>query len=755
MRVAQSLADPGNADGMYFEVSLGKALWADRDPDDGFNKLNGRVMDFMGFSRIQNLGEAVNLLFRPEFDTASKSALVRGLVARGYASSASEKLVRITTIRTGSAEEDVGLCSAHGSDTFLTVDQHFARLRHHHDGTTLNPANTLDARTTIRTTQKIQTLSHVPNSIKKWLVYNPSSGSLAFSNSGYKPSMPNYQVEQIGATVLTSGSIRVRIEHVKSITRDAPAVYKVMFSSAAIDAEIGKGASFNGRKLQEAIQELDAEVKAVTELFILGDDGLKEKGCDSKFSLGAKDLEEMARLMAKKAAKPILKVEPTFEAVTVAVLPSVASEMKPVVYMEYQERTVTEQPIPQVTTTKSPRLASHNDFLAWMMRNALVNQKPSLKIMNQTVEEDRGGKPAFSEEEEVKPVEVIQTDGRWNPVGETEQQRKDEAGGHHIDDHVDEPSEKHAEEEEDDEPVFVTQRYVARRKVSPLLRPTLCGLEESCEQIKSKYSYVGANQLSRNKIVIEGRTPTTRSGSILTMTLRSTKSTITISEDLSADDFNSQLYEEYESDEYSECSLLGYAYKSTRTGDWSDFAVTDGESEFLEDDDVAVACVAQNAVDSNKEFEQPEKSKGQESPRLATPAQFMGWIEKFTKEKKVIVEKPAISQPVEDQNTTIQPIDVQTTVVYQPTTIYQPSIIYQLTVVSEHAIVGQPAIIARPDVISAPAVISQPTVIFEPVFDIQRAGVTKHAAVVRPPSVQPTPRLLLMEDSKLTKSRTI
>jgi hypothetical protein len=152
---------------------LGKTLWAERDPDDEFNRLNGRVMDFMGFSRIQNLGEAVNWVFRPEFDTASKSALVRGLVARGYACSASEKLVRITTIRADSAEEDVWLCSAHGSDTckfnhhfqkvksfnqllpVLTVDKHFARLKHHHDGTTLNPANSLDARTTIRSTQHL------------------------------------------------------------------------------------------------------------------------------------------------------------------------------------------------------------------------------------------------------------------------------------------------------------------------------------------------------------------------------------------------------------------------------------------------------------------------------------------------------------------------------------------------------------------------------------------------------------------------
>jgi hypothetical protein len=123
-----------------------------------------------------------------------------------------------------------------------------------------------------------------------------------------------------------------------------------------------------------------------------------------------------------------------------------------------------------------------------------------------------------------------------------------------------------------------------------------------------------------------------------------------------------------------------------------------------------------------------------------------------TKEREVIVEKHAISQPVEDPSTTIQPIDIQHTTLYQP------------TVVSEFAIVPQPAIAAQPDLISA-AAISQPTIIIQPAFDIQRAAVSQHAAVVRPPFVQrtrpksqlasPSAFMKWMEDSKLTKSRTI
>ncbi|CCX16438.1 hypothetical protein FPQ18DRAFT_379177 [Pyronema domesticum] len=65
-------------------VSLGKILWAERDPDD------------------KNLGEAVNWVFRREFDRASKNALVHGLVQRGYATYSPEKGVWITTVLTGS-----------------------------------------------------------------------------------------------------------------------------------------------------------------------------------------------------------------------------------------------------------------------------------------------------------------------------------------------------------------------------------------------------------------------------------------------------------------------------------------------------------------------------------------------------------------------------------------------------------------------------------------------------------------------------
>jgi hypothetical protein len=309
--------------------------------------------------------------------------------------------------------------------------------------------------------------------------------------------MLNYKVEQIDATVLTYGDIRVRIDHMKSMTRGAPAVYKVTFTSTAIHTEIRNGASINKEKLQEAIKELDAEIKAITELFILGEDGLKEKTCNSNFSLGEKDFKEMASLMTKKAAKPIRMVEPTFEATNVAVVPSAVSETKPVVSMEFPA----EKPIPQDTTKTSSHLASRNDFLAWMAkRNAHVSsQKPSLKVMNQTMEERGNGKAAFSE--------------KGKPVGEKEEQRKDETCGHHIEDHAEEPSEKHAgeeeqredeanghyidncveeasekdsDEEENDEPVYVLQRYIARRKVSPLLRPALSGLEESVQQIKSR-----------------------------------------------------------------------------------------------------------------------------------------------------------------------------------------------------------------------------------------------------------------------------
>jgi hypothetical protein len=191
--------------------------------------------------------------------------------------------------------------------------------------------------------------------------------------------MLNYKVEQIDATVLTYGDIRVRIDHMKSMTRGAPAVYKVTFTSTAIHT-IRNGASINKEKLQEAIKELDAEIKAITELFILGEDGLKEKTCNSNFSLGEKDFKEMASLMTKKAAKPIRMVEPTFEATNVAVVPSAVSETKPVVPMEFPA----EKPIPQDTTKTSSHLASRNDFLAWMAkRNAhVISQKPSLKVMN-------------------------------------------------------------------------------------------------------------------------------------------------------------------------------------------------------------------------------------------------------------------------------------------------------------------------------------------------------------------------------------
>jgi hypothetical protein len=94
-------------------------MWAERDPNDEYHKLDGRVMDESGFVRIQNLGEAINWVFRREFDSDSKNALVRGLVQRGYAASSPYKGIRITTVLTGSAEEHVWLCSSHnqGTDT--------------------------------------------------------------------------------------------------------------------------------------------------------------------------------------------------------------------------------------------------------------------------------------------------------------------------------------------------------------------------------------------------------------------------------------------------------------------------------------------------------------------------------------------------------------------------------------------------------------------------------------------------------------
>jgi hypothetical protein len=87
-------------------------------------------------------------------------------------------------------------------------------------------------------------------------------------------------------------------------------------------------------------------------------------------------------------------------------------------------------------------------------------------VRNQIVEEDnRDGKLAFSAGEEENSVEVVQKDGGRKPFqGEDSQkveEHKDQAGGHHIDEHVEEPSEKPAWEEEEPEPEFITKRYVA------------------------------------------------------------------------------------------------------------------------------------------------------------------------------------------------------------------------------------------------------------------------------------------------------
>jgi hypothetical protein len=138
--------------------------------------------------------------------------------------------------------------------------------------------NVLDTRTTIRATRQLEILSRVRNAINTWLVYDPTSDHLTFNNSSYKPSFLNHQIEKISATTLTSGNIRVRIELGKSTTQDAPAIYRAAFSSAAVDIQTEKGASFEESKLQEAIEEeVDSEVKAVTELFVLGEDRLKRR----------------------------------------------------------------------------------------------------------------------------------------------------------------------------------------------------------------------------------------------------------------------------------------------------------------------------------------------------------------------------------------------------------------------------------------------------------------------------------------------
>ncbi|CCX07760.1 Protein of unknown function [Pyronema omphalodes CBS 100304] len=326
-KVATYLRDPGSADGICYEITLGKAMWAERDPNDEYHKLDGRVMDESGFVRIQNLGEAINWVFRRELDSASKNALVRGLVQRGYATSSPHKGVRITTVLTGSAEEHVWLCSSHnhGTDTFLSVDRHFARLRHLHDGTTLNPANSLDARTTIRATQDLETPANVKRAIKGWLVYEPSSGRLSVSEAGYKPHLPNYHIEQIEATTLTYGNSCVRIELTKSVTHDAPAYYKVTFTSVAIDAVTRPGGKYDERELQEAVEELDKEVKFLSNLFVLGEDGLREKGPmkQKQFCPTADDFKAMALMMSKKnTSQPIVKVKPVFEATTVVGLES-------------------------------------------------------------------------------------------------------------------------------------------------------------------------------------------------------------------------------------------------------------------------------------------------------------------------------------------------------------------------------------------------------------------------------------------------
>ncbi|KAI5788601.1 hypothetical protein FPQ18DRAFT_392073 [Pyronema domesticum] len=69
------------------------------------------------------------------------------------------------------------------TEPVLSVDQHIALLRHHLDGTTLNPADTLDVRTMIRATKQLETSAHIRNTIKEWLVYDILSSCLAFGKS--------------------------------------------------------------------------------------------------------------------------------------------------------------------------------------------------------------------------------------------------------------------------------------------------------------------------------------------------------------------------------------------------------------------------------------------------------------------------------------------------------------------------------------------------------------------------------------------
>ncbi|KAI5792322.1 hypothetical protein FPQ18DRAFT_305612 [Pyronema domesticum] len=120
--------------------------------------------------------------------------------------------------------------------------------------------------------------------------------------------------------------------------RDTPAFYKVTFTSVAIDSVTQPGGRYDESEIQETVEELDTEVKSLPNTFVLGKDGLREKGTikQRKFCPTADYFKAMTLLMAKKKkSEPIVKAETAFEVTTVAELESTAE--KPVVKFSVAE----------------------------------------------------------------------------------------------------------------------------------------------------------------------------------------------------------------------------------------------------------------------------------------------------------------------------------------------------------------------------------------------------------------------------------
>jgi hypothetical protein len=74
----------------------------------------------------------------------------------------------------------------------------------------------------------------------------------------------------------------VNIELTKSITCDVSAYYKVTFTSVAIDSVPQPGRRYDESELREAVEKLDKEVKFLSNLFVLGEDGLREGGYEAR-----------------------------------------------------------------------------------------------------------------------------------------------------------------------------------------------------------------------------------------------------------------------------------------------------------------------------------------------------------------------------------------------------------------------------------------------------------------------------------------